>query len=157
MKKIYLAILLIFIAMSCKNQQIKAHSNHILSQERLEANTLTNFLEIGYQQDTLAKSYSELKYDSIEAIDFKPKSAFVTESEFGINTDTSPKDTIVSRHLLSSKQAMYLTTTIDSKKTYENAIPANCFEPHMIFVFIGKIQLLLIIPFVLVVCAFIQL
>jgi hypothetical protein len=137
MKQLHFVVLFIFITMSCKEQAIKTHSNHVLRQKRLEARTVTEFLEIGNQQDTLAISYSDLKYDSIEAIDFKFEPAFVIESESGIN-DLSPKDTIVSRHLLTSKQASYLTTTIDSKKTYEDAIPANCFNPHMIFVFYRK-------------------
>jgi hypothetical protein len=128
MNKLAIVVLLFLISMGCKEKTAKPFSNHELGKKRLEAKTLTEFSAIGERLDTLVNGYSELKYDSIEAIDFMFES-------MRLPSDTFPIDTILNRQVLDLKQSNYLMSIIDSKQTYANAIPAMCFEPHMIFVF----------------------
>jgi hypothetical protein len=139
MKQLSLAfsVMLIFIVLSCETkttkamQKIETHSTHELGKKRLEAKTLTAFLAIGEQLDTVAKSYAELKYDSIEAINF--------EFEFmRLASDTIPIDTILNRHRLNATESTYLINILDAKKSYDFGAMSKCFEPHMIFVFYSQ-------------------
>jgi hypothetical protein len=132
--KLILLSLSIFI-ISCNNPVVPkpivskaATPNPELGKKRLAAITLTDFLEIGYKQDTLVESYSTLKYDSIEALNFR---------YIGM-ADNFKKDTIFKRHSLNTMQAQQLVEVLDSEKTYDYSGMANCFEPHMIFVFYSQ-------------------
>ena len=126
---------LFILVISCNNPVVPkpvvskaATPNHELGRKRLTAITLTDFLEIGYRRDTLAESYSVLKYDSIEALNFR---------YIGMG-DNFKKDTIFKRHSLNIMQTQQLVEVLDSEKTYDYSSMANCFEPHMIFVFYSQ-------------------
>jgi hypothetical protein len=138
MKQLSLAfsVMLIFIVLSCETkttkamQKIETHSTHELGKKRLEAKTLTAFLAIGEQLDTVAKSYAELKYDSIEAINF--------EFEFIRPVDGMPRDSILNRHRLNATESAHLIKVLDAKKSYDFEFVSKCFEPHMTFIFYSK-------------------
>lgn len=139
MKQLSLAILvlLVFIALSCDNktakpvQKIETISNHELGKKRLEAKTLTAFLAIGEQLDTVATSYAQLKYDSIEAVNFM----FEFVRRIG---DTIPRDSILNRRRLDATESVHLVKVLDAKKSYDLEFISKCFEPHMIFIFYSK-------------------
>lgn len=139
MKQLSLTILimLVFIALSCENkttksmQKIETNSTHELGKKRLEAKTLTAFLAIGEQLDTLSKSYAALKYDSIEAINF------MFEFMRQVN-DTFPRDSILNRHHLDATESAQIVKVLDAKRSYDLGFISKCFEPHMIVVFYSK-------------------
>ncbi len=139
MKQLSLAILIVmtFIALRCESktakpvQKIETISNHELGKRRLEAKTLTAFLAVGEQLDTFATSYAQLKYDSIEAVNFM----FEFVRRIG---DTIPRDSILNRRRLDATESAYLVKMLDAKKSYDLGFKTKCFEPHMIFVFYSK-------------------
>jgi hypothetical protein len=135
MKSIF-PFLLLFL-LSCNNPVApkpiaeKPIPVHIFAEKRLAAKTLTDFLTIGYQIDTVAKNYASLKYDSIEAINYL--NIGMAKLKKGETIDT-----IVKRHILNSQQVEHLVKVLDNEKTYNFGYMTKCFEPHLMFVFYAQ-------------------
>lgn len=124
-----ICVLCIFLLISCTNENSHISNKSLeLSRIRASSVTLTEFLSIGEKLDSLADNYSDLKIDSVLAIDYK--------NEYSI--DTFPTDTILNVKKLNKEEANEIIKIIDSDKTYKDMIPAQCFQPHMTFVFLYK-------------------
>jgi hypothetical protein len=141
MKSIFLFLLLFLL--SCNNPiALKPIAEnpipvHIFAEKRLAAKTLTDFLAIGYQIDTVANSYSSLKYDSIEAINYLNEGMVIMETEDSIQKEI-PKDTIYKRHVLNAQQTEHLIKVLDDEKTYDLEYRSKCFVPHLMFIFYSQ-------------------
>jgi hypothetical protein len=101
------------------------------AKKRSKIQTLGDYLEIGKNIDTIAKSYFELKYDSIVAINH-------LEIGMRLSSDTSKVDTIKKSLVLNMLQAETVVKAFDAKETYDLSSMTKCFEPHMTFVFYRK-------------------
>jgi hypothetical protein len=136
MKPIFLFLSLFLL--SCNNPNVSKPlvalpllPDHALAKKRLPAKTLTDFLAIGYQLDTVAKNYASLKYDSIEAINYLNIGMARLKKGESI-------DTILKRHVLNIQQVEHLVQVLDNEKTYDFENRSLCFEPHLTFVFYSK-------------------
>lgn len=101
------------------------------SKKRSEIQILSDYLKIGQNLDTIVKSYSELKYDSVLAINH-------LHGGMQAAGDTSKLDTIMKFHTLNVQQSENLIKTLESKETYFDPMSARCFVPHTTFVFYSK-------------------
>ena len=124
-----MAFLFICISLFACKKSVPANVDW--AKKRLEAKTVEEYIELGVALDTLVKSYVELKYDSIVALDY-------LSGGLRIAGDSTLTDTILRRQSLNLAQSNYLIETLNSKKTYEFSSIAGCFEPHMTFVFYHK-------------------
>ena len=98
-------------------------------------------LSIGTHLDTLAQSYSELKVDSIEAIDHRDVEILqriVVTDGIAKNDTVFRMDAIFKRHLLNKVESDYVINIIDSPQTYGNPINVLCYNPCMSFIFYSK-------------------
>lgn len=105
--------------------------NNTLIKKRLEAVSIEDYLEIGKNLDTIAKSFSELKYDSIVAINHLHE---------GIKAvgDTSNSHVMLKCQTLNKTQSEKLIQVLEAKESYDMTRSAKCFAPRMTFVFYRK-------------------
>ena len=142
--KIITLVLLTFYLFSCEKPAPmgkKTPQNEQCSQltvqdsslifKRLDARTLSEYLEIGQNLDTMATNYFELPYDSIVAIN---------HLHFGIRLarDTAKVDTILKRTTLTPQKAQEIVQILQAKENYDSTSRAKCFEPHIAFIFYRK-------------------
>ena len=130
MKVSFLFICLCFFA--CKRPALSSNEksntidnqliafNDALIKKRSEAISIEDYLEIGKNLDTIAKSYLELKYDSIVAINHLHE---------GIKAagDTSNSHKILKTHTLNTNESENLIRLFGLKENYDTTSYSKCF------------------------------
>jgi hypothetical protein len=113
------------IANTSANIEANIDANFASKQKRAASITLTDFLSIGRELDTINDRYIDLTIDSVFAIDYMNEP---TRGKF-------PTDTIKNISSLNQAQIDHVVKIIDSDDTYEYDEISKCFNPHMTFVF----------------------
>ena len=85
--------------------------NNTLIKKRLEAVSIEDYLEIGKNLDTIANNYSELKYDSIVAINH-------VHEGMKAAGDTSNSHIILKHQTLNNTQSEKLIQALEAKESY---------------------------------------
>ena len=124
MRLIFTLIIFSIIACSPSIQR-----NNELRKKRGEAKTVTDLLDIGSHLDTISTSYSKLKFDSVEIVDFRYS---------GVLINSMPQDFIFKRHVCNKEESKSILQIITSEKAYKNKLSVGFFRPSMIFVFYFK-------------------
>lgn len=118
--------LIIFSIIACSPSIQRSNE---LRKKRAEAKTVTDLLDIGSHLDKKSKSYSKLKFDSIEIVDFRYS---------GVLIESRPQDFIFKRYVCNEEESKSILQIITSEKTYKDKLSVSFFRPSMIFVFYFK-------------------